>query len=167
MVLRVPPRKVNVIRQAVFGEAEQLSALAIRSKAVWDYDEPAMAVFRTELTMSDEQLQAAHAHVLEVHGEVVGFYTLAALTAAVIELQHLFIEPAHIRRGYGLALWEHAVDHARELGAERLQIIADPQAQGFYERLGSIPIGEHLSSIPSRVIPILEYSLPPDSRALD
>jgi len=51
-----------------------------------------------------------------------------------LDLNKLFVEPRHIRGGVGRALPAHAVAEARPRGAERLTILADPNAAGFYER---------------------------------
>src|SRR6478672_10585051 len=42
----------------------------------------------------------------------------------------------------GGALLAHAVAEARQRGAERLTILADPNAAGFYERNDAVRIGE-------------------------
>ena len=57
-------------------------------------------------------------------------------------MNKLFVEPRHIRGGVGRALLAHAVAEARQRGAERLTILADPNAVGFYERNGAVRIGE-------------------------
>jgi hypothetical protein len=54
----------------------------------------------------------------------------------------LFVEPRHIRGGDGRALLAHAVAEARQPGAERLTILADPNAADFYERKRAVRIGE-------------------------
>jgi Acetyltransferase (GNAT) domain len=59
------------------------------------------------------------------------------------------IERQQIRSGVGRALLAHAVAEARQLGAERLTILADPNAAGFYERNGAARIGE----VPSDAVP--------------
>jgi GNAT superfamily N-acetyltransferase len=55
-------------------------------------------------------------------------------------LNTLFVEPRHIRSGVGRMLLAHAVAEARQRGAERLTILADPNAPGFYERNGAVRI---------------------------
>ena len=62
--------------------------------------------------------------------------------AGALDLNKLFVEPRHIRGGIGRALLAHAVTEARQRGAERLTILADPNAAGFYERNGAVRIGE-------------------------
>jgi hypothetical protein len=47
-------------------------------------------------------------------------------------------------------------------GAERLTILADPNAPGFYERNGAARIGEAPSdAVPGRLLPLYELRLIP------
>ena len=55
-----------------------------------------------------------------------------------------------IRSGVGRALLAHAVAEVRQRGAERLTILADPNAAGFYERNGAVRIGEAPSDCDAR-----------------
>jgi hypothetical protein len=66
-----------------------------------------------------------------------------------LDLHKLFVEPCHIRGGIGRALLAHAVAEVRQRGAERLTILADPNAAGFYVRSGAVRIGE----APSDAVP--------------
>jgi GNAT superfamily N-acetyltransferase len=78
------------------------------------------------------------------------------------DLNKLFIEPRHIRAGVGRALLAHALAEARRRGAERLTILADPNAAGFYERNGAVRIGEAPSdAVPGRLLSLYEVRLYP------
>jgi Acetyltransferase (GNAT) family len=73
-------------------------------------------------------------------GEIAGVLALApGDEPGALDLNKLFVEPRHIRSGAGWALPAHAVAEARQRGAERLTIVADPNATGFYERNGAAP----------------------------
>ena len=79
-----------------------------------------------------------------------------------LNLNKLFVEPRHIRSGVGRALLAHAVAEARQRGAERLTILADPNATGFYERNDAVRIGEAPSdAVPGRLLPLYELRLIP------
>ena len=70
-------------------------------------------------------------------GQIAGVVALAPGDApGTLDLNKLFIEPRHIRGGVGRALF--AVAEARQRGAERLTILPDPNAAGFYERNGAV-----------------------------
>ena len=62
------------------------------------------------------------------------------------------------QRGGKLSLRD-LVAEARQLGAERLTIRADPNAAGFYERNGAARIGEAPSdAVPGRLLRIFGFT---------
>jgi GNAT superfamily N-acetyltransferase len=140
-------------------ELPDLSALCLRSKAVWGYDDAFMAACRTELTLGPDELNSTHIQVAELGTFVTGMAQLK-VTGTDAELLKLFVEPALLRSGVGALLFEWAVAKARSLGAVRMVIEADPGAASFYERMGALHVGVAASqSIPGRVLPRLLMEL--------
>jgi predicted acetyltransferase len=43
--------------------------------------------------------------------------------------ENRFVEPKYIGKGYGTLLWKHMVEKCRVLSIEKLQIVANPDAQ--------------------------------------
>lgn len=157
--VREVERQIGESRRARPQEAGALSALALRSKAHWGYDAGFMEACRRELTLTPEFIEHDHVYVLESGGCLIGFYTLTKWNAD-IELGHFFVDPPAIGRGAGRRLWEDAVDRAVELGYTRLIIQSDPNAEGFYRKLGAERIGEVPSQVrPGRTLPLLMYPL--------
>ncbi|HEU4538100.1 MAG TPA: GNAT family N-acetyltransferase, partial [Polyangiaceae bacterium] len=147
------------IRPARPSEAATLSALALRSKAHWGYDEEFLERCRPELTLRPEEVLERRAAVAELDGQIVGFVTLDG-RPPFGEIGALFVEPRAIGTGAGRALWLHAVDAARAAGFALLSVDSDPEAEGFYLRMGARRVGESPSgSIPGRVLPCLMYEL--------
>jgi GNAT superfamily N-acetyltransferase len=118
-----------------------------------------MSVFREVLTLSPEDVSTRHAHVLDVGATTLGFYSLAEPASGAIELEHLFVDPEHLGTGIGRALFAHACQRARTLGADTLVIQSDPNAAGFYDAMGAQREREIQSSIPGRVIPLFRHTL--------
>jgi len=84
--------------------------------------------------------------------------TLAAPAPA--QLKDLWVEPGDIGGGVGRALFVAACEVARTLPADQLLIVADPNAEGFYLRMGARRIGEEASEvIDGRRLPILVLEL--------
>lgn len=151
---------MTTIRRARPAEAPNLSALALKSKAYWGYDESFMVACRDELTLSADEVVENPTYVTEVNGQVVGFYALERLDENRIELNYLFVDPAFIGDGHGRALIEHAKQSARELGSSVLVIQGDPNAQHFYGAAGARQVGERASaSIRGRTLPVFEILL--------
>ncbi len=53
-----------------------------------------------------------------------------------VELVRMFLRTGLIGRGHGRALWEGAVAAASTIG-DRMLIVSDPAATGFYEAMGA------------------------------
>ncbi len=149
-----------LIRPAAPHEAALLSALAMRSKAYWDYDPAFVAACRASLTLTPEYIATHPVYVIETQGRVVGFYALRDLGGGEADLDYLFVEPDAIGGGCGKRLWQHTVATARQLGFNRLRIEADPNAEAFYLVMGAQRIGEVVSNAwPDRQLPVLRFSL--------
>ena len=154
------------LRRALPEEAAEITALAIESKAHWGYDEPAMEIFRPELTFEAATLMERSAHVIEDDRAILGFYTLAlseqsslSLDSHSVELEHLYVRRGHFRKGVGTLLLDHAIDAASSLGARRLVIQSDPNAQAFYAKAGARLVAMIPTSIPGRELPLMELFL--------
>ena len=112
-----------------------------------------MAACRAELTIHPDELQTTSLQVAERDAAVVGLVQIK-VTGADADLLKLFVEPALIGTGIGRLLFEWATAKARELGAVRMMIEADPGAAPFYERMGAHYAGFAPSrSIPGRMLP--------------
>lgn len=147
------------IRPARPEEAELLTALVLRSKAHWGYDEAFIDACREELTLDEAALGRLDTAVAEEGGQVLGFAALAAEPPDG-NLAMLFVEPEAIGSGVGRALFAHARGRAAALGLRRLTIEADPNAEPFYRAMGAVRIGSTPSgSIPGRELPLMEVGL--------
>lgn len=147
------------LRPAVENELAALSALCLRSKAVWGYDEAFIAACREELTLTPEDLRDNHLQIAEDDTTIVGVVELG-VAGETAELWKLFVEPQWMGNGAGRELFDWAVAQARDLGAKILQIEADPGAAAFYRRLGAKVVGTVPSgSIPGRALPLLTLEL--------
>lgn len=144
-----------MIRRAVSGDAAGLTAVAHAAKRHWGYPESWIALWERELTVSAELIERYPVHAAVEGNVVAGFYALT-FAGADCELEHFWVAPARMGAGVGRALFEHAVERCRAIGARRLWISADPNAEGFYRRLGARRVGEVPSTPAGRTLPRLE-----------
>lgn len=146
-------------------DAEALTEIAYAAKRHWDYPEPWIESWRDTLTISAEFIAANVAWSAVEDGHAVGFYVLTSESDG-LHLDHLWIVPSAMRRGIGRALFEHAVEQARGLGARALKIESDPNAEGFYKRMGARRAGKTVTEIDGqrRELPLLAYELPGTGR---
>ena len=150
--------KKTEIRALTGHDAHEVSELAIRSKSVWGYNREQMAVFREELTMTPGQLDSRIAYGICIRKRLIGFYTILAEDKHTAELEHLFVDPEHLKQGLGRTLLNHAISHCQSLRFQEITVLSDPNAGSFYERCGA-QLVEHIpSSIPGRTIP--RYRIP-------
>ncbi|MBY5992605.1 GNAT family N-acetyltransferase [Ferrimonas balearica] len=150
------------IRPAQADEAATLTDLAMRSKALWGYDRQFMAACSEELTYAKEgfALGTHHATIAEVGDDLAGFSVVKHLGQRQWELDGLFIDPDWVGQGIGKRLLQHALVLARSLGGERLLVISDPHAVGFYRHAGAQEFGTAPSgSIAGRQLPQLVFPL--------
>ena len=133
---RAEPLSEATIRRARLSDAEVLTAIAHGAKRHWGYPEHWIGVWVTELTVTGEYIAACPVYVAECEMEIVGFYALCP-SGSRCSLDHLWVRPASMGRGIGRLLFRHAVETARDGGSAELRIDSDPNAAGFYRRMGA------------------------------
>lgn len=150
---------MTVLRAPTVDELPEVSALCLSSKAYWGYDAAFMAACVDELTLHPEELTTSHLVVLE-DGDALCGMCQVGIDGTDADLLKLFVATDQIGRGHGRRLIEWAISVARDQGAHRLTIEADPGAEPFYLRAGAHRIGSVASgSIPGRRLPLLELRL--------
>lgn len=147
------------IRPARAAEADLLTDLSLRSKAYWGYDASFLARCRAVMKVKAGNIESRPHYVAEIDGRIAGFYGFEP-EAEGIGLDYLFIDNDFIGRGIGRALWQHAVETARRLGQPALIVASDPNAEGFYLKMGCRRIGTRPSELENRrQLPLLRYDL--------
>ena len=145
------------IRSAVAGDADELSALAMRAKAYWGYAEAQLEAWRPSLKVLGESVSARPTFVGEINARIIGFYSLVP-SAAAWELDNLWVAPEYMKHGVGRALVTHAAQTAAAGGATSILIDADPNAEPFYAACGAKRVGEvgaPIAGQPNRMRPQL------------
>ena len=128
------------IRDARLDEVGALEALQRRASLVWED-------YREQLLANPDAIQLPVDHVgltrvaVDHAGARLGFAVVLGVLAGACELDGLFVEPDAWGRGVGRALVDDAAGRARAGGAEQLEVIANPRAVGFYERVAFVPAG--------------------------
>ena len=128
------------IRRATPDEADILTAIAHAAKRHWNYPEKWISQWRSDLTITSDFIANNEVYVAVVDGNVAGCCALV-ISDSLAELEHMWIDPRQMGNGVGRALFEHTKQRARELGLPELELSADPNAEGFYERMGAKRIG--------------------------
>jgi GNAT superfamily N-acetyltransferase len=146
------------IREAEMDEADLLTDLAMRSKAVHGYSDAFMERCRPELTITAEYIANRTTYVAESLDGVVGFCSLRR--GRTLELDFLYVDPRFLGRGHGGRLLEHALSVARRMGDRILRVESDPGAESFYIAHGGQRTGDVESPVEKgRYLPLLEFDL--------
>ena len=151
------------IRPLTAEDLANATAICVRAKAYWGYDEDFIDLCIPGLRLTMDDLASS---------EVVGAYEGALLVgvAQLIDcdtkalLDKLFVEPDHIGSGVGRQLFEWSVQKAGEWRAKKIVIESDSYAVPAYLAFGCTQVGEVRSELTSRSIPCMEYDIPQSER---
>ena len=148
------------IQRALPEEADLLSQIAFAAKSYWGYPKRWLEIWMPQLTFNSEYFEKNESWVAEINGSPVAFYTLLEKDGSSW-LENLWVSPTFIGQGVGKRLFLHAAELARQRGFQMLRLEADPNAVGFYEKMGMTRFGERRSEVEGhlRVLPIMQIKL--------
>ena len=148
------------IRRARPEEALVLTEIAHAAKRHWGYPENWIQHWKADLTITPEFIARNEMYVAIHDDEILGCCAIA-FDESVAELEHMWIRPEHIGTGVGRALFLHVKERAANLKVPVLEISADPNAEGFYQRMGATRVGEVRSEIEGqpRTLPRMRFAL--------
>jgi GNAT superfamily N-acetyltransferase len=134
---------VDAIRDARPEEAPALAALQRRSADVWEE-------YRAQLAANPDAIEPPHRAIADgrvrvaadASGLLLGFSVVLPIRDGRCELDDLFVEPEWMRQGVGRLLVADLTARAAAAGASHVDVIANPNALAFYERLGFETTGQ-------------------------
>ncbi len=145
-------------------DAAELTRIAHAAKRHWGYPDAWMAIWRDQLTITPQDIAVQATFVARAGDQSLGFCALSQRDDVAC-LEHFWVLPDAMGSGVGRTLFEHAADQAMRRGATLLEVEADPNAAGFYQRMGCQPAGEHVYDLAGqpRHLPVLHLPLQPGS----
>jgi len=149
-----------IVRRVVPEDSAVLTQIALAAKRHWGYPERWIEIWTPQLTFSPDYFQSNEGWLAEIDGRPVAFYTLLEANETA-SIENLWVLPDFIGQGVGRTLFHHALDLLRQRGYTTVRLEADPNAMGFYEKMGMRQVGEHLSTVEGqpRILPIMEIDL--------
>jgi len=129
------------VRPARAADCERIAEITVASKGSWGYPADRVREWVASLDISEPFLAAAETAVAEADGRVVAWAQLLPPDDGTCVLDHLWVEPKAMGAGIGTELFRWAAARARELGAAVMEWEGEPNAVGFYERMGGRPMG--------------------------
>ncbi|SRR5581483_3012596 len=148
------------IRRAHPDDAATLTAIAHAAKRHWNYPEKWIKHWQADLTITPEFIADNEVFVAMIDDEIAGCCALV-VSDSLAEIEHMWIKPECMGAGVGRALLEQARDRGLALGFSTLELSADPNAEGFYLRMGAVRIGEVSADIAgqARALPRMKIDL--------
>jgi GNAT superfamily N-acetyltransferase len=157
-----------IIRPATERDSKILTEISLASKNHWKYPAEYFEIWKNELTITGEYIRNNHVQIIETNGEAVGYYSVIKLESDFeisnftmgkgVWLEHVFIRPEFIGKGYGKRLMQHLIQSSKSHQWKELKILADPHSTDFYKNLGAKYVKEIPSNIPGRTVSYLEWA---------
>ena len=158
-----------MIRKALSHEAHLLTEISFSSKRYWDYPEEYMEIWKDELTLTSAYIAENEVFVHLRETMITGYYSLVCLRNDLhigsitlkkgLWLDHFFITPKYIGGGIGRTLFGHCISQLEKSTSSKLNILADPNSSGFYEKMVCNYEYEYPSTIEGRTTPYFTYTL--------
>lgn len=148
-----------MIVPADFLEAEQLTQIALKSKAFWGYSSDLIERWRADLTVTTKTIQICQVYKFMVDDVTVGFYVLNNPKEELVKLEMLFVLPKFIGKGIGKKLLIHALEKAIVSNAKTIELVADPNAIPFYKSQGFVEKEQIGSAILGRFLSLMQKDL--------
>ncbi|MDP5277476.1 GNAT family N-acetyltransferase [Sphingomonas sp. DG1-23] len=122
-------------------ERADLEALQRRASLAWETYREALLQHPEAIDLPVGQIIKGDVFVCEREDGVKGFMVVLSRPDGQAELDGLFVDPAVWRTGLGRDLVRAARAVASRRGANSLQVVAAPEARGFYEACGFVASG--------------------------
>lgn len=143
------------IRNAEAVEASELTVIAFAAKRDWGYPETWIDLWAHELIVDGKYIQENRVLLATDGTRALGWCALSE-ERGEYWVDYCWVLPEAKRHGIGRALIHQAFRLAAELRAPTLKVVSDPNAEGFYCKLGFRRIGDRPSVPNGRRLPVLE-----------
>lgn len=144
------------IRRPDPSEAAELTAVAFAAKRYWSYPEEWIELWADELEVSAAYITSHEVFAAYISGHLVGWYALDRSESGW-SLDYCWVRPEMIGRGIGRRLLAHAKEEMKQAGIGKLTVVTDPNAEGFYKKMGFERVGEYPSRPEGRMLPLMQY----------
>jgi GNAT superfamily N-acetyltransferase len=91
--------------------------------------------------------------------QFIGFFVLVDLGKNTWDLDAFWIVVSEIRKGYGKEMFQYVLEVLKNRKAEKLEVVSDPNANGFYEKMGGKWIRKFPSKPEGRELDVYEYNV--------
>lgn len=147
------------IERAAAADHSVLTQISFESKAFWGYSTAQLETWKHDLIITPEYIAQNNLYKMVLNSDIIGFYSFIRSSDDHIILEHLFVLPEHIGKGFGKNLLDHFLKIAEDLKSKSITLEADPHAESFYKKFGFTIFGYKESSVAGRFLPEMIYHL--------
>jgi len=137
-------------------DAEILTKIAIKAKSYWNYPEQWTKLWIEDLTITPTYIINNQVVKLIHANKIVGFYSLEYKDTQ-LHIGHFWILPEYIGKGFGKNAFFDLQRRSLEMNEHVVEVISDPNAEGFYIKLGAKLIRSIETAIIGRKLNVLEF----------
>lgn len=138
-------------------DAGLLRDILIASKGYWGYSQEQLGKWKANLRFEEEYIFRNTVRLIYKDEEVIGFF--AIVKGDINELNHLWLLPKAIGKGFGSLVFEQILSECGALEISSFYIVSDPDAEGFYLKKGALKVGEVYSDHQKRMLPKLKFTM--------
>ncbi|RMG60931.1 MAG: N-acetyltransferase [Bacteroidetes bacterium] len=150
------------LSQALPEDAPRLNQISLAAKMHWGYPRVWLNHWAKDLILTSDDWERQRIWKLENGPDIIGFCAFLAGREA-LEINHMWIAPPWMRQGWGRYLLEEALRRSPH-PFSWIEVVSDPHAIEFYEKLGFVLVGEVESYPPGRMLPVLRRAAQPPAR---
>lgn len=144
----------TTIKKAVIKDLPILNTISVASKMHWNYPPAWMEKWIDGLMLKAQDLEEQEIYTLVLSDSIIGFCAMQELEE-VYEVNHLWVLPEHIGKGYGKHLLLETMK--KVVKKEKAIIVeADPNAEAFYFKQGFITFDRKESYPKGRFLPLMK-----------
>lgn len=133
-------------------DALLLTEIAINSKKHWGYPDDWMCLWLPELEITADYISDNIVTKVYEKDVLIGFFALVKTAPDTSSLDHMWLIPGKIGAGLGRIIFDKITQQAYTAGYREISITADPNANGFYEKMGAKLKESVPTSIPGRFL---------------
>lgn len=147
------------IEKANTTDSEILTQITKKSKAYWGYSAEQIQKWEVSLTISQDYIWEHDVFKLVKDNVIIGYYSYLFEDGKNVKMDNLFILPEYIGKGFGKYLFLDFLNRMKEAEIQTIQLDSEPNAEGFYSKMGFVKIGAFETSIKDRFMPVMEMKL--------
>ncbi len=140
-------------------DSKLLTDTALLSKKYWGYDDKLINLWRSDLEISAEYISKNKVVKVYIEDKFIGFFGIKFTNEKEAEIDHLWLIPEKINKGFGRSIFNHIFKCLKSKNYKKTTLVAEPNAKGFYDKMGGRVIGQRQSKVSGRFLDIYEFKI--------